>query len=471
MPCIHRNQLSARNVQYSQPDCYEHGFFVFFRYQLVYLLQSLFRAETGKDTVLDHDFYHHHKQCCRNSFSGDIRDHDAEMVLIDQEEIIKVAADFFGRLHACVNIKLSSVRERREDTWKHIHLDTAGEFQFRIKALLLRRDFHEFPCFLFQTAIHFFDGMRQCLNFVAGMDIRNKDLFTVQFANQLVSSCFQCNDRLDQCSFKDTVVNPNSDAGNQDDRNGQHDEHVHHRFPYGSNRDINTDECGELILHRVKGNQGGCQFFPVEFSQSAVQRLFRFRPFGQDLHHDLFFSGTVRPVFQESRLTGGQLFLPLREILIDLADINQIVLRRDNQIKSPELLLVNARCHESVTDIIIILILCLCLHELCRRNSADIVRNQVRIGIHKVCVNPGVPCIKQSACHQADAQDQENTQKGKAEDISAGNRASFGFDLLIVFHKPFLTLFRGHVRFLNFTSAETGTLPPGRRPCKRLFLP
>ena len=44
MPCIHCDELSTRNVQYSKPDCHEHGFFVLFRYQLVYLLQSLLRA-------------------------------------------------------------------------------------------------------------------------------------------------------------------------------------------------------------------------------------------------------------------------------------------------------------------------------------------------------------------------------------------------------------------------------------------
>ena len=45
------------------------------------------------------------------------------MIPIDQEEIIEVTADFLGRIHARVDIKLFSVREGRENIRKHRFLD------------------------------------------------------------------------------------------------------------------------------------------------------------------------------------------------------------------------------------------------------------------------------------------------------------------------------------------------------------
>lgn len=81
--------------------------------------------------------------------------------------------------------------------------------------------------------------------------------------------------------------------------------------------------------------------------------------------------------------------------------INQIVLCRNDQIEVPEFPLVNARGHKGIANIVIILILCLGLQKLRRYNAADVVRDQVRIRVDKVCINPAVSRIQQAYVTQA----------------------------------------------------------------------
>ena len=41
------------------------------------------------------------------------------MIIIDHVEVIEIAADFFGRLHTGIQIKLFSIRKGRKDRRKH----------------------------------------------------------------------------------------------------------------------------------------------------------------------------------------------------------------------------------------------------------------------------------------------------------------------------------------------------------------
>ena len=90
--------------------------------------------------IFDQRLGYHHKQCRRDAFAGHIRDHDPEMILIDQEEVIKVSAYLFCRLHCCVNIKFTAFRKRREDLRQHIRLNLGRHIKLCTDPLLLCRD-------------------------------------------------------------------------------------------------------------------------------------------------------------------------------------------------------------------------------------------------------------------------------------------------------------------------------------------
>ena len=51
------------------------------------------------------------------------------MVIVDQEEIIQITADFLGRLHGGINIKIPPVREGRKHLRQSAGLDPRGNAQ------------------------------------------------------------------------------------------------------------------------------------------------------------------------------------------------------------------------------------------------------------------------------------------------------------------------------------------------------
>ena len=62
------------------------------------------------------------------------------MVVVNEEEIVEIAADLFGGSHRSVQIELLSFGERREDSRQIIRLNLRGDVQFCSNALLLRCD-------------------------------------------------------------------------------------------------------------------------------------------------------------------------------------------------------------------------------------------------------------------------------------------------------------------------------------------
>jgi hypothetical protein len=49
------------------------------------------------------------------------------MIVINQEEVIKVSSDFSGRIHRRKEIKLLSLRKGRKDAGEHGSLDPRGK--------------------------------------------------------------------------------------------------------------------------------------------------------------------------------------------------------------------------------------------------------------------------------------------------------------------------------------------------------
>ena len=130
-------QPAGGDLQDAQPDCYEHIRLIAAAEQLVGLFQDLARAVLQPREILNDPFGQHHEQGGRYALAADIRDHQAQMVVIHKEEVIKVAADILGRIHGGEQGDLVPVRIRRENIGQHAALDLPGRGQFPHDPFLL----------------------------------------------------------------------------------------------------------------------------------------------------------------------------------------------------------------------------------------------------------------------------------------------------------------------------------------------
>ena len=65
------------------------------------------------------------------------------MIFVDHEEVIEISADLLCRIHGSVDIKLGTVRERREDGRKHACLNFRSDAQLGLGSLHLRARFQK----------------------------------------------------------------------------------------------------------------------------------------------------------------------------------------------------------------------------------------------------------------------------------------------------------------------------------------
>ena len=76
--------------------------------------------------MMDQGGRQHHEKGSGNALAGYVADDQAQVILINQEEVIQVAADLPGRGHGGIEIELMSVRERRENLGQEAGLDPGG---------------------------------------------------------------------------------------------------------------------------------------------------------------------------------------------------------------------------------------------------------------------------------------------------------------------------------------------------------
>ena len=124
---IGSRQFSGGDLQDAQPDRHKHLLGISIADLRIDGLQyfggALFIFRTHC-RMPDQGHGDHHKQRCRNTFSGDIRNDQAQVVVVDQEKVVKVAADFLGGLHGCEEIKFLPVRKGRKVFGKRAQLYT-----------------------------------------------------------------------------------------------------------------------------------------------------------------------------------------------------------------------------------------------------------------------------------------------------------------------------------------------------------
>ena len=145
MPGIGGRQFTCGDFQNPQPYRDEHFLRIACTDLAVYKLQGPGRTLFTHGRVTEKRRRHHHEKGGRNSFSGHISDHQSQMVFVDQEKVVKISADFFGRLHGCINVELRAVRKWGKFFGKRIGLDFGGQAEFGFDPFLFKR---QLPSFL-----------------------------------------------------------------------------------------------------------------------------------------------------------------------------------------------------------------------------------------------------------------------------------------------------------------------------------
>ena len=164
MSRIDRRQLAGRKFQNAQPDGDKHICFISLTDCLIDIRQNLGRRPAHPGSVGNHDIHDHHEQGGRNTFSGYIAHHHNQVILINQEEIIKIAANLLSRIHRSINVKLRPVRKSRELIGNGVLLNVAGQTQLCSDSLFLRCNRSQIIDIIDHVLFHGVNGIRQIGN-------------------------------------------------------------------------------------------------------------------------------------------------------------------------------------------------------------------------------------------------------------------------------------------------------------------
>ena len=132
-------EAAGGQFQNSQPDGHKHLRIIAGADILIGSGQDLTRIITEYGNTLQDDLGSHHEQRRRHTLAGNIGDHQAQMIIINQEVIIEVTADFLGRIHGSIDIEVRPVRESREVMRQHALLNILRQGQLGSDSLLFGR--------------------------------------------------------------------------------------------------------------------------------------------------------------------------------------------------------------------------------------------------------------------------------------------------------------------------------------------
>ena len=104
VPGVGALHLPGGQVQDPQPDGHKHLRVVAVAEGLVDLLQHFRQAQAASGVVFDGGFRPHHEHGGRYALAADVGDHQAELVPVHVEKVVKVSAHRFGRGHQGVEL-------------------------------------------------------------------------------------------------------------------------------------------------------------------------------------------------------------------------------------------------------------------------------------------------------------------------------------------------------------------------------
>ena len=126
------------DFQDAEPDGDEHLLRIAGADLLIDLGQDFTGVQLMLGDVMNEGGGLHHEEGSRDALAGNIADDDTEMVIINEEEVIEVAADLPGGIHGGIDAELVPVREGMGRIGQEAGLDPGGEGELRGDALLLQ---------------------------------------------------------------------------------------------------------------------------------------------------------------------------------------------------------------------------------------------------------------------------------------------------------------------------------------------
>ena len=191
---------------------------------VVHVVQDLSRLLTQLRPVLDQRLGNRHEQRRGYALAAHVRHNHAQVIIVQHVEVVEVSADFFCRIHRGIDVKVSSFRERRENTRQHIRLDLCGNVQFRADAFLLFCHSGQVVQVFHNPALHSADFFIQVADLVLGVNRQVDDLL-LQVSSLVVhkSCCRLCQHAQRLC--RDPAHQQHGDHGAHDHQRSGKDHH------------------------------------------------------------------------------------------------------------------------------------------------------------------------------------------------------------------------------------------------------
>ena len=257
-------QHAGLQIEHAQPHCDEHLLAVVAADLGVDRLEDLVRAAAGHGAGLQQDLRGHHEQRRGDALAGYVGHDKAEMILVDQEKVVKVAADLLGRIHAGVDVQLRPLGEGRKDVRQHVGLDAVGERQLDVHALLFGRDGGKVLFVFGQIPLHIRHHEAQVFHLVAGADVQKGEVVGPADAAAPVGGIAlrRVGDLIDRADERALHM-----ARDQITDQKDHDEQRQHILQHKSvhpvrevrQRQIGQQKAADLAAHVVDRDAGGAQ--------------------------------------------------------------------------------------------------------------------------------------------------------------------------------------------------------------------
>ncbi|MBE6470413.1 MAG: hypothetical protein E7000_01720 [Coriobacteriaceae bacterium] len=123
------DERSSGNLEHAEPCGREHVVIVLFREVDVCLVQHVIGAQSRKRFHLDDGLRQHHEQRGGNALTRDIRHDEREVIVVDEEEIVEVAADFLCGFHRRKQVEFIAPRNRGGDIGQRVRLDVGSHVE------------------------------------------------------------------------------------------------------------------------------------------------------------------------------------------------------------------------------------------------------------------------------------------------------------------------------------------------------
>ena len=160
-----RGQYARGKLQDAQPDGHKHLRLIMLTDAFIDKRQDFPRGSAHHRPVTDQDVCNHHEQGRGNPFPRYVPDHHGQVIIVNKEEIIEIAADLPGRCHGSEDIQVFPVRKSREYIRNRIGLDGPGQIQFRNNPFLFRRESRQVVNIVHHVLFHGVNRACQAGNF------------------------------------------------------------------------------------------------------------------------------------------------------------------------------------------------------------------------------------------------------------------------------------------------------------------